>query len=96
MVISHAFADGVLYVTLPPDLDVTNRAAAALETEALVHAHRPRLVQMRLDGTDPSPASLSALARARRVCASLGIPLTFTAVGPATTEPDDSAAPTAA
>ncbi|WP_051820333.1 hypothetical protein [Streptomyces flavochromogenes] len=92
MVISHTLADGVLYVTLPPDLDVTERAAAALETEVLVHAHRPRLVQVTLDGTAPSPASLSALARARRMCAGLGIPLTITAVGPATTEPDDSAA----
>lgn len=67
MLISHAFVHGVLHMALPSDLDVTDRAAAVLETEALVHAHRPRLVQMRLAGPDPS-ASLSALARARRLC----------------------------
>lgn len=94
MVISHALADGVLHLTLPADLDVTNRAAATLETEALVHAHRPRLVQVRLDGTDPSPASLSALARARRTCANLGVPLTV--VGATTAQPEAPAAPSAA
>ncbi|WP_435972937.1 hypothetical protein [Streptomyces sp. Qhu_M48] len=94
MIISHAFADGVLRVTLPCDLDVTNRAAAALETEALVRAHRPRLVQVKLGGTDPTSASLSTLARARRMCASLGIPLA--AEGPTTAQPGVSAEPAAA
>ncbi|MFI6416094.1 hypothetical protein ACIBG6_01440 [Streptomyces sp. NPDC050842] len=91
MLISHAFVHGVLHMALPSDLDVTNRAAAVLETEALVHAHRPRLVRMRLAGPDPSPASLSALARARRLCAGLGIPLI--AAHPTTARADASDAP---
>lgn len=81
----HAVEDGVLHVTLPCDLEVTTRAAATLETQALVYAHRPRLVRVQLDGTDPSPASLSTLARARRTCERLGIPLTV--VGPPVANP---------
>ncbi|MFB7866123.1 MULTISPECIES: hypothetical protein [unclassified Streptomyces] len=80
MLISHAFEDGVLHVSLLRDLDVTSRAAAFLETEALLHSHRPRLVRVQLPTADPSPASLSALSRARRLCEALGIPLTV--VGP--------------
>ncbi|WP_030326478.1 hypothetical protein [Streptomyces flavochromogenes] len=94
MVISHVLTDGILHVTLPCDLDVTHRAAAALETETLVHAHRPRIVQLKVVGSHPSPASLSALARARRMCTSLGIPLAV--VGPAAAQQDASAEPTAA
>ncbi|MGW5424812.1 hypothetical protein [Streptomyces sp. NPDC003943] len=80
MLIHHAFEDGVLHVSLLRDLDVTSRAAAFLETEALVHSHRPRLVRVQLPTADPSPASLSALCRTRRLCENLRIPLTV--VGP--------------
>ncbi|MFF0437216.1 hypothetical protein ACFYU9_33955 [Streptomyces sp. NPDC004327] len=80
MIVDHAFEDGVLHVSLLRDLDVTSRGAAFLETEALVHSHRPRLVRVQLPTADPSPASLSALCRARRLCENLRIP--FTVVGP--------------
>ncbi|MFJ7070243.1 hypothetical protein [Streptomyces sp. NPDC101115] len=80
MLISHAFEDGVLHVSLLRDLDVASRGAAVLETEALLLSHRPRLVRVQLPTDDPSPASLSALSRARRLCESLGIPLSV--VGP--------------
>ncbi|MER7521088.1 hypothetical protein ABZ135_21340 [Streptomyces sp. NPDC006339] len=83
MLISHAFEDGVLHLSLLRDLDVTSRAAAFLETEALLYAHRPRHVRIQLPTSDPSPASLSTLSRARRICETLGIPLTV--VGPLTT-----------
>ncbi|MFI8519936.1 hypothetical protein ACIGEZ_19170 [Streptomyces sp. NPDC085481] len=82
MLLSHAFEDGVLHITLLSDLDVTSRAAAVLRTEALFFTHRPRLVRLQLPTSDPSPATLSALARARRLCEGQGIPLTV--VGPAT------------
>ncbi|MGW8889379.1 hypothetical protein [Streptomyces sp. NPDC055749] len=94
MSISHTLEDGVLHVTLPSDLNVTNRAAAALETEALIYTHRPRIVKVKLGGPGPSSASLSALARARRMCASIGIPLVV--ADPTAPQPDVSAAPTAA
>ncbi len=37
----HAVEDGVLHRTLPCDLEVTTRAAAPLEAQALIYAHRP-------------------------------------------------------
>ncbi|MFJ3903757.1 hypothetical protein [Streptomyces sp. NPDC090025] len=97
MLISHAFEDGVLHVSLLRDLDVTSRAAAHLETEALLHGHRPRprLVRVQLPTADPSPASLSTLSRARRICETLGIPLSV--VGPVRIAPEtrpDALAPT--
>ncbi|BAU83801.1 hypothetical protein SLA_2884 [Streptomyces laurentii] len=82
MLIRHSFEDGVLHVSLPHDLDVTGRPVAALETELLVHVHRPRRVRVQLPTFDPSPAGLGALSRIRRLCEALGIPLTV--VGPVT------------
>ncbi|WP_318211582.1 hypothetical protein [Streptomyces sp. SJL17-1] len=80
MLISHVFEDRVLHVTLLRDLDVTGRAAAILHIEALLAAHASRHVRIQLPTSDPSPASLSVLARARRLCEGLGTPLTV--VGP--------------
>ncbi|MEU2392596.1 hypothetical protein [Streptomyces sp. NPDC007369] len=80
MVISHHIAEDTLHVEIPRELDVTNRAAAALRIEALVHAHQPGQVTVHLPTDAPSPMTLSALARAHRMCQSLGI--TFTATGP--------------
>ncbi|MET9468445.1 hypothetical protein ABZY44_27390 [Streptomyces sp. NPDC006544] len=81
MLVSHHLTDDTLHVKIPHELDVTNRAAAALRIEALVHAHRPSRVTIELPGRAPSPMTLSALARASRMCQSLGIPLTATAPG---------------
>ncbi|MDV9190543.1 hypothetical protein R6L23_20370 [Streptomyces sp. SR27] len=75
MLISHTLRHHVLHVTLHRDLDVTNRAAAALQIQALVQAHRPTRVVLAVPSADPTPATLSALARAHRMCTSLGIPL---------------------
>ncbi|MFE1547471.1 hypothetical protein [Streptomyces sp. NPDC058718] len=75
MLFSHDFEDGVLHLSLIRDLDVTSRAAAAMRAEALLYAHRPRLVRLQLPTADPSPASLSVLARLRRLCEALGTPL---------------------
>ncbi|MEF2528887.1 MULTISPECIES: hypothetical protein [Streptomyces] len=86
MVITHQLAEGVLYVRIPRELDVGNRAAAALEIEALVHAHRPGRVEVRLPSHHPSPMTFGALARVHRMCQSLGVPL-------ATTGPDGEAPP---
>ncbi|MFD7083101.1 hypothetical protein [Streptomyces sp. NPDC059918] len=59
-------------------LDITNRAAAALEIEALVAAHRPHQVVLELPTDVPGPATLSALARAQRMLRSLGVAFTVT------------------
>ncbi|MEU8530900.1 hypothetical protein AB0C77_35775 [Streptomyces sp. NPDC048629] len=85
MLIRHLIEDGVLHVAILRDLDVSSRAAAVLQIEALLLAHRPRLLRVRLPTTKPSSASLSALARARRRCESLGIPLTV--LGPVPPRP---------
>ncbi|MEX0167992.1 hypothetical protein [Streptomyces sp. LMG1-1-1.1] len=84
MLISHAVGTDVLHVTLHHDLDVTNRAAAALQIQALVQAHRPARVVIELPVADPTPATLSALARAHRMCASLGITLSLGGASPRT------------
>ncbi|MFI0924793.1 hypothetical protein ACH4TP_12795 [Streptomyces sp. NPDC021012] len=75
MLISHAVRHDALHVTLHRDLDVTNRAAAALRIQALVEEHRPARVVIAVPAADPSPATLSALARTHRMCAGLGVPL---------------------
>ncbi|MFF5447232.1 hypothetical protein [Streptomyces sp. NPDC012888] len=79
--ITHQITDGTLRVRIVRDLDVTNRAAAALQIEALVHAHRPRHVAVELPTQDPSPMTFSALARAQRMCQSLGVTLAVTGPG---------------
>ncbi|MGW0750727.1 hypothetical protein [Streptomyces sp. NPDC002587] len=81
MIISHHISEGALHVKILQELNVTNRAAAALQIESLVHARRPTLVTIELPTHAPSPMTLSALARASRMCESLGIPLTATGPG---------------
>ncbi|KOX36549.1 MULTISPECIES: hypothetical protein [unclassified Streptomyces] len=81
MLVSHALEDGTLHLRLLRELDVTSRAAAALEIEAIVSAYRPLRVFLEFPSPAPSPASYSALARARRMCASLGIALTVSGPG---------------
>ncbi|MFE0650845.1 hypothetical protein ACFVZH_19885 [Streptomyces sp. NPDC059534] len=84
MLISHAVGEDVLHVTLHCDLDVANRAAAALQIQALVQAHRPARVVIELPAADPTPATISALARAHRMCASLSIPFSLAGASPRT------------
>ncbi|MGW6414779.1 hypothetical protein [Streptomyces sp. NPDC055055] len=84
MLISHTVGTDALHVTLHHDLDVTNRAAAALQIQALVQDHRPLRVVIELPVADPTPATLSALARAHRMCAGLGIPLSLGGASPRT------------
>lgn len=85
MAIRSEVHDGVLHLALPGDLDVPRRAAIALQLESLLFTHRPAHVRIQLSRTEPSPASLSVLARARRLCEGLGIRLTV--VGPAASHP---------
>ncbi|WP_406053575.1 hypothetical protein OG462_44340 [Streptomyces sp. NBC_01077] len=97
MLIQHAASYGVLRLTIPGHLDVPNRAAAALQIEMLLVAHRALHVWIRLSAADPSPASLSVLARARRLSEGLGIPLTVVAPPqpscPAGQRPPDESSP---
>ncbi|MFJ8668844.1 hypothetical protein [Streptomyces sp. NPDC093600] len=75
------------------NLDVTNRAAAALQIEALVHAHRPAEVTVELPTSEPSPATLSAVARARRMCQSIGVSFALSGPGAPPADRDAGQAP---
>ncbi|MFE1232506.1 hypothetical protein [Streptomyces sp. NPDC058745] len=91
MLLSHDAHDGALRITLHRNLDITNRAAAALQIEALIAAYRPARVVIELTSTPPSLATLSAIARAKRMCEGLDIPLALveTAAGPVPTAGPD-------
>ncbi|MET7520452.1 hypothetical protein ABZS88_45425 [Streptomyces sp. NPDC005480] len=78
MLISHSVDSDTLRVTLHPSIDVNTRAAAAVEIEALVHTHRPRRVTVQVPAGEPTPAMLSVVVRAHRMCKSLDIPLSLT------------------
>ncbi|MFE2877338.1 hypothetical protein ACFXG6_27625 [Streptomyces roseus] len=78
MLITHTLGRGTLRVKIHHDLDITNRAAVALQVEALVAAHRPDKVVLELPTDEPSPATLSAMARAQRMCHSLNVAFAVT------------------
>ncbi|MFD7206296.1 hypothetical protein [Streptomyces sp. NPDC059893] len=78
MLISHSVDGDTLRVTLHHSLDVHTRAAAAAEIEDLVHTHAPRRVTVQVPTGEPTPATLSVVVRAHRMCQNLGIPLSLT------------------
>ncbi|MFB9434476.1 hypothetical protein [Streptomyces showdoensis] len=78
MPVEHTVRGRVLALSLPADLDIPSRAAAVQLVQELVAAHRPLGVRLHLCHGPASPASLSVLARLRRLCEGLGVPLTIT------------------
>jgi predicted TIM-barrel fold metal-dependent hydrolase len=78
MLISHGVDGDTLRVTLHHSVDVHTRSAAAAEIEALVHTHRPRRVTVQVPAGEPTPATLSVVVRAHRMCKNLDIPLSLT------------------
>ncbi|RFC71047.1 hypothetical protein [Streptomyces sp. AcE210] len=84
MLISHSVEGDTLRLTLHHSVDVHTRAAAAAEVEALVHTHRPRHVTVQAPAGEPTPATLSVVVRAHRMCKSLDIPLSLTGATTAT------------
>ncbi|RSN18398.1 hypothetical protein DMH25_01420 [Streptomyces sp. WAC 01325] len=75
MLTGYSVDGDTLHVILHCNLDITTRAAAALEIEALIRSHGPRRVTVEVPGEEPTSATLSAVLRARRMCRNLGIPL---------------------
>ncbi|MFG3042237.1 hypothetical protein ACGFYZ_35610 [Streptomyces sp. NPDC048330] len=75
MHLEHTAEDRILVLHLPADLDLTGRAAAALHVQRLLLAHRPVRVRLHLAAGPATGASLSVLARIRRLCEGLSIPL---------------------
>ncbi|MFF1571064.1 hypothetical protein ACFVY1_48580, partial [Streptomyces sp. NPDC058293] len=84
MLTSRSVDGDALHVTLHHNVDVTTRAAAALEIEALIHTHRPHRVTVQVFAGEPTPATLSVVVRAHRLCKSLDIPLSLTGATTAT------------
>ncbi|MFJ3987740.1 hypothetical protein ACIPWY_03605 [Streptomyces sp. NPDC090032] len=78
MLISYSVDGDALHMRLHDNVDVNSRAAAAVEIEALVHTHRPRRVTVQVTEGEPTPATLSVVVRAHRMCKSLDIPLSLT------------------
>ncbi|WP_369149131.1 hypothetical protein [Streptomyces sp. R44] len=77
MPLQHAYEGRILAVIVPSDLDVASRAAAALHVQGLVLAYRPRGVRLHMASGPASDASLSVVARVRRLCDGLDIALTL-------------------
>ncbi|MGW6483040.1 hypothetical protein ACWGDS_35155 [Streptomyces sp. NPDC055059] len=77
MLISHSVDGDTLHVTLHHSVDVKTRAAAVVEIEALVHTHTPGRVTVQVPAGEPTPATLSVVVRAHRMCKSLDIPLSL-------------------
>ncbi|MFB8000312.1 hypothetical protein ACFC4G_47115 [Streptomyces sp. NPDC056002] len=77
MLISHSVDGDTLRVTLHHSVDVHTRAAAAAEIEALVDTHGPRRVTVQVPAGEPTPATLSVIVRAHRMCKNLDIPLSL-------------------
>ncbi|MFC9343689.1 hypothetical protein ACFT0G_32550 [Streptomyces sp. NPDC057020] len=80
MSVEHACDGRILALSLPADLDVTGRAAAVQHAQRLLFSYRPLAVRLHLSAaaSAPSGAALSVLARVRRLCEGLEIPLTLT------------------
>lgn len=78
MPVEHSFEGRVLILGLPADLDVAGRGAAVQQAQRLLLAHRPLGVRLHLPAGPASDAALSVLARLRRLCDGLSIPLTVT------------------
>lgn len=87
MIISHQQLGTVLGLTLPHELDISTRAAAAAQVERLLLTYRPhvRSVLLTPPATAHTPATLSVLARVRHLCEAHGLLLTVTE--PAETAP---------
>ncbi|MFF0276937.1 hypothetical protein [Streptomyces sp. NPDC004330] len=87
MPIGYRVAGRVLELVCPAGLEVTARAAAVRVAEDRIRAHVPERVRLvfvadRAEEGWLSPACLSVLARVRRLCESLVIPVEAVA-GPA-------------
>ncbi|RVU15906.1 hypothetical protein EOT10_38025 [Streptomyces antnestii] len=78
MLISHSVDGDALHVTLHHNLDVNTRVSAAVQIEALVHTHKPRHVTVQVLAGEATPATLSVVVRAHRMCKGLDIPLDLT------------------
>lgn len=71
--LSHAFEDGVLVVTLHSTGGTGRRGGLSQEIGDLVHAYRPGVVVIVLDEPADGSAIVDAVLEAHRLCDRLGI-----------------------
>lgn len=71
--VSHAFEEGVLVVTLHSATDVGRRSALSQEISDLVHAYRPSPVVVVLEEPATGGVTVSAVLKAHRMCNDLGV-----------------------
>lgn len=73
--------NGVLIIRLRADLDIGDRAAAAWAIDGLLAAHRSSPVVLELSDAPVSPAAVSTVVRAHRMCRDAGVALAVVAPG---------------
>ncbi|MGW7456328.1 hypothetical protein [Streptomyces sp. NPDC054797] len=79
--LTHAFDQGVLVISFHGEIGIGDRAAVALETEHLVQTRRPHCVVVEL-ADSASPAEVSLVLRAHRLCGQWGVPLAVVTSAP--------------
>lgn len=94
----HTFENGVLVVALPADVGVGDRSALSTGIARLAGAHAPAPVVVEIDTPADGAAAVSAVVRAHRMCARLGVAMCVATPGAATrrllqANSDTSAAP---
>ncbi|MFG2989457.1 STAS domain-containing protein [Streptomyces sp. NPDC048257] len=72
---------GVLIIRLQADLDIGSRAATSWAIDGLLAAHRSSPVVLELSGAVLSPAAVSTVVRAIRVCRDAGTAAAVVASG---------------
>lgn len=73
--LTHVFDQRVLVICFPSGISIANRAAAVVETEHLLHTHRPRHVVLELAPDAITPTAVSLVLRTHRLCRTAGASL---------------------
>ncbi|MCY0947056.1 hypothetical protein [Streptomyces antarcticus] len=80
--LTHAIDQGVLVISFHGEIGISDRAAVALETERLVRTCSPHCVVVELAESAVSPAGVSLVLRAHRLCGQWGMPLAVVTSAP--------------
>lgn len=73
MMMTHAFEQRVLVITMHDDPGIAMRAALLAQISDLVQGHKPASVVIVLDQPSPTQAALSIILRADHLCSRLGL-----------------------
>ncbi|MGW2117392.1 hypothetical protein [Streptomyces zhihengii] len=81
--LTHTLENGVLVISLPADVGIGDRSALSTGIARLVGAYAPAPVVVELDTPAVAAAAVSAVVRAHRMCARLGVPMCVATSGAA-------------